>query len=632
MVLSARALAPDAVDRRPSARRLPRWRLTASVQRELILGLFLLLCYGFFRQVPGWNEYSRYDLVVALVDDRSTRIDRYHKNTGDKAFSNGHYYSDKAPGASLLGVPAYGLIRGVSGLTGAQRPGAEVVIHILAFVTAGIPTMLLAILILRFLRPLVGEWWALTMSASFGLGTIAFTFATMYYGHAAATAFLFAAFYVLWRHRQSGSARLPLWAGHLAGWAVLVDVGAVLGVGALLAYALVRDRRAPFLMAVGALPPALLLLGYNWVSFGQPFSVGYANLTDRQYAEAMGQGVLGVTLPKWATLHEILVGSRGLLRLSPWLAFAPLGLWAARRPDVRREMILSASVALLYVVSNAGYHEPLGGWSPGPRFLTTALPFATVLVALAPTILRPAIAVLAACSVAIVGAVTATAPTVPGGVRDPLLDLWVPRILTGYPAETTAWLYWGLHGAQPLLVLGLAAVIAALALYATARPTRLAGGLAGAGIGMLALLAVGFGVPFDLPGSLGLAAASAGESVDIAMVNAGATRVPSEEGPPLVEIWAQLENRGQAVGATTILFSVYAPTGERAWSVTHRRVSWREGERRRLWAQWPPMDAAPGDYRVEVAVLSADQRSTLARVDTVARVRVSGEGLEVRRD
>src|SRR4051812_39759888 len=65
-------------------------------QRAVILALFIILCCGFFRQAPGWNENSRYDLVVALVDHHTTRIDPYISNTGDRAFYHGHYYSDKA--------------------------------------------------------------------------------------------------------------------------------------------------------------------------------------------------------------------------------------------------------------------------------------------------------------------------------------------------------------------------------------------------------------------------------------------------------------------------------------------------------------------------------------------------------
>src|SRR6266516_7219494 len=78
---------------------------TGPVQRQIVLALFLILCYGFFRQVPLWNENTRYDLVLALVDDHTTIIDRYHENTGDKAIYKGHYFSDKAPGSAFLGVP-----------------------------------------------------------------------------------------------------------------------------------------------------------------------------------------------------------------------------------------------------------------------------------------------------------------------------------------------------------------------------------------------------------------------------------------------------------------------------------------------------------------------------------------------
>jgi len=60
-------------------------RLAPQMRREIVLALLLLLCYGFFRQAPLWNENTRYDLVRAIVDDHSTRIDSYQGNTGDKA-------------------------------------------------------------------------------------------------------------------------------------------------------------------------------------------------------------------------------------------------------------------------------------------------------------------------------------------------------------------------------------------------------------------------------------------------------------------------------------------------------------------------------------------------------------------
>jgi len=134
----------------------------------------------------------------------------------------------------------------------------------------------------------------------------------------------------------------------------------------------------------------------------------------------MSQGVLGVAAPTWTGLREILVGPRGLLRLSLWFAAAPLGLWAVRRPGFRREIALCSVIVVGYVVANSGYYLPLGGATPGPRFLLPALPFAAILAALAPRPVRPLIAVWMVVSIAIMTAATATMPNVLEGIRDPL--------------------------------------------------------------------------------------------------------------------------------------------------------------------------------------------------------------------
>ena len=45
----------------------------------------------------------------AVVIKQTMVIDDYHVYTGDKAFINGHYYSEKAPGVAVLALPAFGL-------------------------------------------------------------------------------------------------------------------------------------------------------------------------------------------------------------------------------------------------------------------------------------------------------------------------------------------------------------------------------------------------------------------------------------------------------------------------------------------------------------------------------------------
>ncbi len=596
-------------------------RLTPSAQRELILVLLLLLCYGFFRQVPAWNEHSRYDLVVALVDDHTVRIDRYHENTGDKALYNGHYYSDKPPGAALLGVPVYAAMRGVAALAGAGQPSSGAVLHALAFVVCGIPTALLALLLLRFLRPLVGEGWALGLTVGYALGTIAFPFATMYFGHAASTCFLFAACYLLWRARQDGRAWRVVLAGISAGWAAITEFPVALGVVVLLGYALWLGRRQALLFVAGGGPLLIALLAYNLVAFDQPFRLGYQYAT--VFAEQNRRGVVSVVLPKPSTALDLLLAPRGLLRSSPWYALAPLGLWAVRRRSVRPEVIVCAALAAAFLTYNSGALNPFGGWTPGPRYLLPALPFAMVLVALAPRAFRPLVGVQLAYSVALCSIATATMPNAPEAVGDPLGDLWLPRLLARDLAETTAWLRWGLHGLQPLLVLAVAAAIAAVALYATTQRTVAAQRLVGVGAGLLVALLLTFSTPLDAGWAVNRARAVPEGRIDIAILDAGLTLVPGANGRPEVAPWAQLENRGGTVEERTmVIFSIYAPSGERTWAAWHGDVRWRRGERKRLGVEWSTAGAAPGDYQVSVAVMSADQRVTFASVENAGHIRV----------
>jgi len=86
---------------------MSQYKLSSKVNGLFIfLIVFLSIIYTF----PCWadpNQNSRLDMAFAVVEDGSFQIDRFVWNTVDYAKVGDHYYSDKAPGTALLGIPIY---------------------------------------------------------------------------------------------------------------------------------------------------------------------------------------------------------------------------------------------------------------------------------------------------------------------------------------------------------------------------------------------------------------------------------------------------------------------------------------------------------------------------------------------
>src|SRR4051812_27733275 len=88
-----------------------------------ILGVVLFASYAYFYQAGGWNQNSRFAMVRAILERHTLQIDAYQLHTGDRAFHDGHYYSDKAPGQSLMALPAAAVSRGLARAVGVDPEG-----------------------------------------------------------------------------------------------------------------------------------------------------------------------------------------------------------------------------------------------------------------------------------------------------------------------------------------------------------------------------------------------------------------------------------------------------------------------------------------------------------------------------
>jgi hypothetical protein len=309
----------------------------------------------------GTQDQSRLCLTRALVHVQISN-DSCLKISRDRARYGGHLYSDKAPGMSVLEVPSAVAVR----LPNSDVwPGHGLQVWATRVLSSGIAFILCVFLIGRMSEGLAPGFGGMALIA-FALGTLAAPFAAANFGHVTAGTLGFAAFALAWRRR-------PLLAGLAAGAAIGVEYPAFLILVILAGYVALQGRRTLVRYLVGTAPGATLLAAYNWAAFGAPWHLSYRYVS-KEFASEQSRGFFGVGAPRLHAIHQVFVGGGGLLRVSPVLVAAALGLVVLGR-RFRAEAIVCGAVTVVFLVMNCGYFNVYGGVSPGPRFLIPALPF-----------------------------------------------------------------------------------------------------------------------------------------------------------------------------------------------------------------------------------------------------------------
>lgn len=385
----------------------------------LVLFLILLMCYAyFFPRWAEWNQNSRMDLTLAIVEQGHFAIDDYYENTGDYAVYGDHVYTDKAPGTAFLGVPAYAAFQLL-----ARVPAVETLLQRLSdtealratlreegtglleekvrfaaalyFVTlcvVSLPSASLGALLYRFLgRILKGEFQRVLLVLGYGLATIAFPYSTVFYGHQIAAVLLFTAFYLAFRIRLGELSVNYLWGvGALLGLTVLIEFPALVAGGLLGLYILwFLYQRSGFRgwglgvgrLILAGLPFAFLLGLYNASCFGSPLASSYRYLG--RFPEISNTGFLGFTAPRWEAFWGVTFSPyRGLFFLSPFLLWAVPGLWVfVRDREWRLEGVLSVTIVAAHLLLISSWYDWRGGFAIGPRNLLLILPYLVVAVA-----------------------------------------------------------------------------------------------------------------------------------------------------------------------------------------------------------------------------------------------------------
>ena len=368
-------------------------------KKELKIFLTFFIIYLCFIRFEPWNDTAKLDLTRAIVDEHRFEIDSYINdtedyigNTGDRAYYKGHYYIDKPPGASFLTIPVYAVFKLFFGM-----PDTKLKLHILEFMIIAFSSVLFSALLVVLMYKisrffLKKESQRMLITIIFGLGTMIFTYSTIYYQYAISTFFAFLCFYLILKMKQENkfSNKNFFIAGLCGGFAIICEYSTSIVILACIIMILALKKwkqLIPFLLGFSI--TISLLLVYNYSIFGNIFDTSYNHMDKKIVSEIVTDYRPGLIPPQFIKtdfmpffslakfkiiLRLLFYPFRGLFFYSPILALSLVGLFYMYKKH-KLEASLISFIFISFLIYNSQIWDWGAGSSFGPRYLYVVVPF-----------------------------------------------------------------------------------------------------------------------------------------------------------------------------------------------------------------------------------------------------------------
>lgn len=375
-------------------------------RKEFKIFITFFIIYSFFIQWLGSNEYSRFGLTRSIVDDGRFEIDSYFNTTRDRSYYNGHYYSDKDPGLSFVAVPVYTFWKliydnlfsiafkekysvskdvvnfeiGQNKIIISQyvNPGFFILFSmvLVTIFTSSLFSALLLLLIYKISRYFTAnEKYRLLITFTTGLGTLIFPYALVFMEHAIATFFAFLSFYLLFKVKQEKlkENKYFILAGLSIGLSITCSISTIIVGIACLIYILSFKKEKILYFIFGSFIGILPFLLYNYLSFGNPFTLPRHYLDSTIWTKLGGIDGLGLPNP-FVIIRLMFYPEKGIFFYYPVLLLSFIGLYYMYK-KFKIESILILFIFFAFLILNSSWWAWWGGASFGPRHLTPVSTF-----------------------------------------------------------------------------------------------------------------------------------------------------------------------------------------------------------------------------------------------------------------